>query len=143
MFCWAYKSRHITAPQASHCYKTSKIGFLKYTLEKLHSKTGLKNFLRYMFEKHFRKYDFKSCHRPARASCTAMKLPTEESSKFLPSNFHLYFKSRANFVGCRGSQMPIKECKMFYRSFKTHFPRCKLFSISVAAFTDINDQTRS
>ena len=96
-----------------------------------------------MFEKHFRKYDFKSCHRPARASCTAMKLPTEESSKFLPSNFHLYFKSRANFVGCRGSQMPIKECKMFYRSFKTHFPRCKLFPISVAAFTDINDQTRS
>ena len=59
--------------------------------------------------------------------CTAMKLPTEESSKFLPSNFHLYFKSRANFVGCRGSQMPIKECKMFYRSFETHFRRCKLF----------------
>ena len=80
-----------------------------------------------MFEKHFRKYALKSCHRPARASCTAMKLPTEESSKFLPSNFHLYFKSRANFVGCRGSQMPIKECKMFYRSFETHFRRCKLF----------------
>ena len=54
-------------------------------------------------------------------SATAIKLPAGKSSKFFPSNFHLYFKSRANFVGCRGSQMPIKWCKMFYRSFKTNF----------------------
>ena len=27
VFCSAYKSRHITAPQANHCYKT----FAKYT----------------------------------------------------------------------------------------------------------------
>ena len=33
VFCSAYKSRHITAPQASHCYKTFKIRFLKYTFE--------------------------------------------------------------------------------------------------------------
>ena len=32
VFCPTYKSRHITAPQASHCYKTSKIKFYKVNL---------------------------------------------------------------------------------------------------------------
>ena len=33
-----------------------------------------------------------------------------------------FFQSpKVNFLCCRGSQMPIKWCKMFYRSFKTNF----------------------
>ena len=33
-----------------------------------------------------------------------------------------FFQSpKVNFQCCRGSQMPIKWCKMFYRSFKTNF----------------------
>lgn len=48
VFCSAYKSRHITAPQANHCYKT----FAKYTFYYI-LKTP---FLKYNFENTNHKY---------------------------------------------------------------------------------------